>query len=283
MQYAADQTYQKIHMDGSKPWLLGYPLSVSAAFDLEVHKTNLSSDSGGSHFGYLAGQAGAMMDLQEGWSAGATLNATQTTLDSTLPGADSSSSTTTTWSYYGADFILRYGTGPLRDGSVSSELLLNIGGGIADRERVYTRSHAEITAGAQLPIWLHQAFHVRLVTKYLNTDEPELVSAEMYRVGGYGSVRGYLENEFAFRTVAYDQLEYLYYFGPTASAYIFLDDGFGFTQSLSVSPWSDRTDFLGYGVGVRLPAKYGVLTLEWGRNKNDGTSLGRINVGLSNQ
>jgi hemolysin activation/secretion protein len=106
----------------------------------------------------------------------------------------------------------------------------------------------------------------------------------MFRVGGYRSVRGYMENEFAFRTVVYDQFEYLYYFGPTASVYLFTDNGFGFEQSLTRARWGDRTEFLGYGAGIRIPARLGTLTLEWARNisRSDRTSWGRINVKISN-
>jgi hypothetical protein len=111
---------------------------------------------------------------------------------------------------------------------------------------------------------------------HMITDEETLVDAEMYRVGGYRTARGYLENEF--RTVAYDQLEVLHYFRARASAYIFCDNGFGSAGSLSRTNWGQRTEYLGYGLGVRVPAKLGTLTLEWARNLRDTKSLGRIHV-----
>jgi hypothetical protein len=91
-----------------------------------------------------------------------------------------------------------------------------------------------------------------------------------------------MENEFAFRTAAYSQFEWLYYFSTMGSAYIFIDGGFGFQRSITRVHWGERTEFMGYGVGIRVPARLGALTLEWARNKDDAKSLGRINVAVCN-
>ena len=52
---------------------------------------------------------------------------------------------------------------------------------------------------------------------------------------------------------------------------------------LIVAAGGIETGFLGYGIGVRIPAKFGIVTLEWARNIDDGSSLGRINVGAGNE
>jgi hypothetical protein len=66
--------------------------------------------------------------------------------------------------------------------------------------------------------------------------------------------------------------------------YLFTDNGFGFERSLTTVRWGDRTEFLGYGAGIRIPARLGILTLEWARNISEGDkrSWGRINVKISN-
>lgn len=263
--YAGDKTYQKFHVEAAKPWFLGQPLTVSASFGLEVHENS---------YGYLSGAASVLDEIQNNWNAGFTINGSETTMDSTGQ----------SWRYFGAEFLLSSFREQPREGVFSSELSLAVGGGIADRERNYTRSHVEFTGGIHAPFWRHQAVHFRIVSKDLISDEPNLVDAELYRVGGYRSVRGYMENEpgFAFRTVAYDQLEFLNYFSARGSAYIFCDDGFGFAQSLTTVKWGDRINFLGYGLGIRLPVKAGTLTLEWARNKDDIKSWGRVNVQVGN-
>ena len=70
----------------------------------------------------------------------------------------------------------------------------------------------------------------------------------MYRVGGFASVRGYDDDEFAFRTTVYGQWELLWYFNEEGSVFIFLDGGFGYAQAVSFTS-AGRQDLLGYGVG----------------------------------
>ena len=266
-QYAGDRNYQQFNVEASKPWLFGYPLTASASFGLEVHESN---------YGYLYGEMAALAGIgaRSMWNAGIGIKGTETTSDSSRRSRQ----------YFGADFLLSRLREQCREGAVARELSLAAGGGIAGSERNFSRSHVEFTGGIHAPLRGRHAARVRVVSRHLISGEDTLVAAEMFRVGGYRSVRGYAENEFAFRTVVYDQLEYLYYFGPTTSAYIFTDNGFGFEQSLTRARWGDRKEFLGYGVGIRIPARLGTLTLEWARNISwsDRYSWGRMNVKVSN-
>jgi outer membrane protein assembly factor BamA len=257
--YAGDKTYQKFHIHASRPWILGYPLTGSGAFGLEVHE---------NAYGYLEGEAMASSELRDLWQAGIAMKGSETTVDST----------NRSWRYVGADLLLSRQSFDLRRGAFATEFSLKTGGGIAKRDRSYTRSHVDFSAGLHIPFFRSQAIRVRLTTMHMITDEETLVDAEMYRVGGYRTARGYLENEFAFRTIAYDQLELLHYFSARGSAYIFCDNGFGSAQSLTHANWGQRTEYLGYGLGVRVPARLGTLSLEWARNLRDAKSLGRINV-----
>jgi outer membrane protein assembly factor BamA len=257
--YAGDKTYQKFHVDASRPWILGYPLTGSGAFGLEIHENS---------YGFLEGEAKMSSELRDRWQAGFAMKGSETTVDSTSQ----------SWRYVGADLLLSRQSVDLRRGAFTTEFSLVTGGGIAKRGRSYTRSHVDFSAGLHIPLFWNQAIRLRLSTMHMITDEETLVDAEMYRVGGYRTARGYNENEFAFRTVAYDQLEILHYFSTRASAYIFCDNGFGSTGSLSRANWGQRTEYLGYGLGTRVPARLGTLTLEWARNLQDTRSLGRINV-----
>ena len=67
-----------------------------------------------------------------------------------------------------------------------------------------------------------------------------------------------------------------------SSAYIFCDNGFGSAQSLTRANWGRRVEYMGYGLGIRVPARLGVLTLEWARNIHDVKSLGRVHVQVNN-
>jgi outer membrane protein assembly factor BamA len=259
--YAGDRSYQKFHCEASKPWLFGSPISANAAFGLEIQD---------SSYGFLNGELTSTLEIRDNWLAGFSAKGTETTTDSAA------------WKYYGADFLIALQRQRLADGMKSSEFSLATGGGVSFRDRNYGRSHVDFAAGIHLPLWRHQAFHARVISKHIITNEQDLVTAEIYRIGGYRSARGYPDNQFAFRTVAYSQLEYMLYFNSTGSVYPFADGGFGFENSLSLSRWNDRREFLGYGIGIRIPAGIGTLTLEWARNIDDTKSLGRIHVRVQN-
>ena len=122
---------------------------------------------------------------------------------------------------------------------------------------------------------------MRLVSKHLITKEQNLITAEKFRTGGYNSVRGYSDNEFAFRTLVYGQLEYLMYFIGTGAVYIFSDGGVGFEQKIELN--GNYSSILGYGVGIRLPSRIGIMTMEWARNFRDHKSLGRIHIRFQNE
>ncbi|MBN1127576.1 MAG: hypothetical protein JXA71_01220 [Chitinispirillaceae bacterium] len=263
LDYEGDKTYQKFNVQVSRPWLFSYPVTVSSGFGLEIRE---------DVFGHLEGNAQLLFELLKEWRAGIGIKGSETTIDSNGQ----------SWQYGGIDFLLSNLRRPLRRGARETWISVATGSGIASRERKYTRSHVDFSSGVHLPLFGRHALHARLSTMHLITDEVLLSDAEIYRVGGYRSVRGYLENEFSFRTVAYDQLEYLYYFTPTGSAFIFCDNGFGFTGSLTRTRWGERLGFAGYGLGIRVPARLGTVTVSWARNIRDTRSLGRLHLQVSN-
>ncbi|MBN1130847.1 MAG: hypothetical protein JXA71_17800, partial [Chitinispirillaceae bacterium] len=263
LDYEGDRSYQKFDMNIARPWMFGLPITASSGFGLEIRE---------GVFGHLEGDGHLSLELLKGWRAGIGIKGSETTIDTSGQ----------SWHYAGIDFLLTNPAVPLRRGSYENWLSVVTGSGIASRERKYTRSHVDFSAGIHLPLFGRQAVHARISTMHLITDEPLLSDAELYRIGGYRSVRGYLENEFAFRTVVYDQLEYLFYFSPAGSAFIFCDNGFGFTGSLSRVRWGEQLWFAGYGLGIRVPARLGTVTVSWARNSRDTRSLGRLHVQVSN-
>jgi outer membrane protein assembly factor BamA len=261
--YAGDKTYQKFHLDASRPWLFGYPLTGSGAFGLEIHE---------NAYGYLEGEVMVSAEIRDRWQTGVALKGSETTVDSSQR----------SWRYSGLDLLLSRPSPDLRRGAFATEFSFATGGGIAKRDQSYTRTHVDFFTGLHIPFFRSQAVRIRCATMHMISDEDTLVDAEMYRIGGYRTIRGYNENEFAFRTVAFDQLELLHYFSAQGSAYIFCDNGFGSAQSLTHANWGRRVEYMGYGLGIRVPARLGVLTLEWARNIHDVKSLGRVHVQVNN-
>jgi translocation and assembly module TamA len=262
-EYAGDKTQQRLQFHLSKPWIFNLPLTVSAGGGMEVIQ---------KQYGYvfaklrLVGEAGPM------WRAGIGFNINETT-----PSQDTIGDYGT---FYGADLILYRIPEENRAGQFSSEILIETGSGMAKKSKRYTRSHFDFSGGIHLPLFRNQAVVTRLVSKHIITTEKELVPAEMYRVGGANSIRGYAENEFPFRTVVYGQLEYLLYFIKTGSVFIFTDGGAGFKQEVGLR--YDHSFLLGYGLGVRLPSKLGSMEIGWARNYREKRGMGRIHFRIKN-
>jgi len=164
---------------------------------------------------------------------------------------------------------------------LTNEVSMEIGSGVAKKEKNYNRSHVDFSVGAHVPFGGSQAIYSRLVTAHIVSSEKNLLPVELNRIGGYNSIRGYSDNEFAFRTVAFGQLEAIHYFNTNGSVFIFVDGGIGFKEEPTLLK-SDYNKLLGYGIGIRIPSRLGMMTLEWARNYQDQKSLGRVHVQFQN-
>ncbi len=266
LRYRGERGLQRLAVDLSKAYVGEVPVFVSGAFSLELVE---------DEYGHLAGDMKAAYELSSLWRVGAGISAQE----NTVSGSDSMSGT---WHVYGVDFFFdRPGT-VWRRRHLAHSLHVGAAVAVADRgERDHTRWTAEFAADIHVPLGRIQALAGRIVSRNLFTEERMLTPAEVFRVGGHGSIRGYAEEQCAFRNVAYAQFEYLLYFGRAASAFIFIDGGVGFRDGFERS--SDYTTLLGYGLGVRMPVRIGSATIQWGRSIDDNQGLGRIHVRITNR
>ncbi len=262
-EYAGDKGRQKFNINAVKPWLFNIPVTIGVGAGMEVIK---------NQYGFVFGKLKFIGEIGPEWRAGIGMNVNETT-----PSQDSIGEYGT---FYGADLILFSIPEENRAGKFSSELLIETGSGLAKKAQRYSRSHFDFSGGLHIPLLKKQALLTRLVSKHLITNEKTLLPAEMYRVGGHNSIRGYAENEYPFRTVAYGQLEYLLYFIKTGAVFIFTDGGVGFRQGIGIH--SDHRFLMGYGLGVRLPSKLGSLEIGWARNYQERRGMGRIHFQIKN-
>lgn len=265
LSYEGDKSGQRLDIGYGQPRLFSTPLGGGLQGGLEVENES---------YAYLYGSLGLTYEPALLWRLGVKLRGHKVSHSGGL--ADSSGT------YAGADFIIARNVQRFRDGMRSTGFTLTVGGGLTNKERMYSRTHIDFTTRGQLPLPLHTAFAVYAASGHIITRESALVASEIYRVGGSGSLRGYGEDEYAFRTVLSAQAEFLYYFQSEASVYLFTDVGAGFTADIR----NDRSyrKLAGYGLGVRLPAAtIGSVAVEWARNISDKRSPGRIHVRVQNQ
>jgi hypothetical protein len=253
-----------------QPYALGSPLFCSGGFGLEIEKNS---------WGYIHGSAEFLVEPATGWKAGIEVKGHEISVSGGTGEAPQNES----WHYYGAGLILTSRPAAYRAGRHAQSLALESVTGVARRKQGdYTRWNFEFSADTHTPLGRQNALAARLASRSLITGEDSLPNAELYRCGGYRSVRGYNDKVFAFRSLAYLQTEIHRYFGELASVYIFSDGGLGIRKRNPGPTIDDATPMLGYGIGLRMPVKIGIGRFEWARNFRDGRSLGRLHAGIHN-
>jgi len=104
------------------------------------------------------------------------------------------------------------------------------------------------------PLIANHSFFLRLVGQGIFSAD-EILSAEMYPLGGAGSLRGYRENQFRGERVAYANFEY--WFGTEGRLFLFDDIGAYFHDD---SGWTVKN---GLGFGLRAPSPVGTVILSF--------------------
>jgi len=263
--YTGTNSLQRLAVFASRPWVFSLPLEMGGSFELEIE------DEG---YGFLGGEFFTAAEINGRWKTGAALKGSEIVLpDDTAESA---------YTFYGADIFFYLIAQKWEMGKTAGEFSVRTGSGIANRGKKITRSRAEISAGGHWPFFVKYAVAGRISGKTLFTDEQYLPPAELYRFGGHNSLRGYSEDEFAFRSALVSQAEALIYFNRASSIFIFCDGGIGF-QNPGAILVSDGKKMFGYGTGIRFPSRIGTISLEWGRNIDDKNSLGRVHAGMKTE
>lgn len=271
LSYRGEELLQQFSFGITVPFIFSLPIFCSASFGLEVNEGD--PDIKDDNFGFLQGEFKILTQLKGLWRIGGAVKGHETIVNNG----------NSTDYYYGVDFILARSGEQFRADVLSKELNIRTGTGIADRSGAkYSRWNFDFTAGSHIPLLRKQAFYGTFVTKAITlNDKDTLHQVEQNRVGGHNSIRGYAQDQFPFNSVAYVQTEYLFYFNPTGSVYIFMDGGVGFPGQIRLSS-DKRTELFGYGAGIRIPVRFGLLSLEYARNYREGRGPGRIHLRIRN-
>jgi len=141
------------------------------------------------------------------------------------------------------------------------------------RQTIYDGS-----TGLLFPAWrnLHVAVDGRI--EWLQSDEQDVPLSEQFYVGGARTVRGYRENQFHGRRVAYARNELRLGRSARDGFYAFVDAGYvrQETPQTNGTTLVDGTGLTGYGFGVRSLSKVGRLDLSFA--VSDGLSLRQTKV-----
>lgn len=105
--------------------------------------------------------------------------------------------------------------------------------------------------------------------------------SEHIRFGGAATLRGYREDVFSGTSTAWTNCEYRYLIGPNSRVFLFVDGGvYQYTDSDGRVVSGRR---LGYGFGLRVATRLGVIGIDYGLGEGDRITSAKIHVRLVNR
>ncbi len=145
---------------------------------------------------------------------------------------------------------------------------------------VFTRT---VRAGmeAALPVSGRQVFYLGAHGAEIRSGDPAVPLSDQVRFGGSGTVRGYQEDAFRGSLVAWFNAEYRRLLSRYSRAFVFVDGGIA--QRREPEAGLVRTDMIGYGFGIRLETRLGIVGVDFGLGEGDTFLKGKVHVRLVNR
>jgi len=131
-----------------------------------------------------------------------------------------------------------------------------------------------------------QTFMTGIHIRGMSTDEEPVPFPEQFKLGGINSLRGYREEEFSGTKVAWTNLEYRFLWGSDSRFFVFADYGYFFRKARLIEDELFRKisgKKLGYGFGIRIDSRAGLLGIDYGIAEKDRLSEGKIHFGIVNR
>ena len=127
-------------------------------------------------------------------------------------------------------------------------------------------------------LWTNQVVSVELNGKQIKGNQLQLT--DLFWFGGSQSLRGYRENQFWGKVIAWANLEYRFILSRNSRLFVFSD--WGFYQGLNNSVQENEV-LPGYGLGIRFDTPLGIMGVDYGLGKGDSFSEGKIHFGITSR
>ena len=141
--------------------------------------------------------------------------------------------------------------------------------------------HIQADAELVLPLLKRQVLFLGLHGQEVKSGEATVPLSEQIRFGGATTLRGYAEDMFRGSLVAWLNLEYRYLIGRRSRVFVFIDAGT--YQRRERDDGFIRGNKIGYGFGLRLETRLGVMGVDYGLGQGDSPMQGKVHVGLVNR
>lgn len=112
---------------------------------------------------------------------------------------------------------------------------------------------------------------------------PRFEAADLFRLGGNSTIRGYREGQFLASRAAWGNLEIRYSLTRRSFAAVFYDAGYYLKPEDDLYNIPSQEGFIyGYGLGVRIETALGMFGVSYALGKGDSILEGKIHFGLIN-
>jgi outer membrane protein assembly factor BamA len=148
----------------------------------------------------------------------------------------------------------------------------------------YRHNSAGVDAEHASEIFPRWIVDVALHGKILESNEPEIPYADLYRLGGARSLRGYREEQFLGSRIGWMNLELRYWLGRSSRFFGFVDGGAYFRQQLQDGNQVQFQGFkLGTGVGIRVETSLGIWGFDYALGEGDRLLTGKVHISLQGE
>lgn len=145
------------------------------------------------------------------------------------------------------------------------------------KKKVNTSS-VDIEVEVAFPIFHRQVLYLGLHGKEIKTGDKFVNIADQIRFGGARTLRGYEEDQFSGSRVSWLNFEYRSIVGYHSRIFLFMDTGF--YQRREESGEKIQKYKIGYGFGIRLETRVGMIGVDYGLASGDSFMEGKLHVGL---
>jgi outer membrane protein assembly factor BamA len=252
-----------------EPWVLGFPVNATGAFSQEDRQAQgytrtLFSAGIGHTLGRLQGNAGFRYE--------------KVSSDSTRSYGASGIEAGISWNAVDNPLNPRSGA---RYSASWSTVVKNYRFGAGARTSL---TRTELGMDNYIPTYFNQNVALLLSYRDVTSGNGLLDPSDRFWLGGASTLRGYRERIFPAVRALISTVEYRFLTGEASRVFVFVDTGYlqDRVQSGEETVTQSITR-IGYGFGLRLQSKAGVLGFDYGLGKGDSPGEGKLHVRLSTE
>ncbi|MBE2226672.1 MAG: BamA/TamA family outer membrane protein [Ignavibacteria bacterium] len=273
------KTTQELELNYAEPWVLGYPLNMNFAFLQRIEdSTYIKRD--------LNLRADALVTKRITISA-------LFDFERVIPNTTGNLFTIFDSRVLGAGIEIRYDS---RDYiyNPQSGILYRTGYSVGQKKIYNTASFPNLDIPGDFTVQ-NGAMHIDFYSSFFKRQSmlaglhgveirsPRFEAADLFRLGGNSTIRGYREGQFLASRAAWGNLELRYSLTRRSYAAIFYDAGYYLKPKDDIYNIPSQEGFIyGYGLGVRIETSLGMFGVSYALGKGDSILEGKIHFGLVN-